>query len=140
MLANSSNKSLVHRERTRAVFILIALAGILPSALVLWFASLAVRNEQLAAAKAEEESHQVLLSQIKSDLIQGWNVLLAETDQRVDGLPPAVAFYETITSGSADGLVLISKDAHRVTYPLSASELAARNSREDLSAQLAGQF
>ena len=49
----------VRADRRRAIFFLIALAGLLPSALVLWFTSLAIRNEQLAAAKIEEEAHQV---------------------------------------------------------------------------------
>jgi two-component system, OmpR family, phosphate regulon sensor histidine kinase PhoR len=104
-------------DRSRAVFILIALAGVLPSALVLWFASLAIRSEQLATTQIEEEAHQVLLSQIKSDLVQRWNTLLGETDQRVASLSPEAAFYEAVTESGADGLIVLAGDSHRVAYP-----------------------
>jgi signal transduction histidine kinase len=108
----------IRTDRRRAVFILIALAGVLPSALVLWFTSLAIRNEQLAVAKVEEEAHQVLLNQIRSDLVRDWNTLLTEIDQRVASLPPAVAFYETVTGGATAGLIILAAgDMHRVIYP-----------------------
>jgi signal transduction histidine kinase len=164
MLDKRFNKSGVQSDRSRAVFILIALAGILPSALVWWFTSLAIRNEQLATAKIEEEAHQVLLKQIKSALIENWNTLLEETDQRVASLPPAVAFYDTVTGGGADGLIILAAgDTHRVAYPglprraeesnspsvtssaggvlgESEAQVAARNKDKDLNAQLASQF
>jgi signal transduction histidine kinase len=117
MLDSFFTKRRVQTDRSRAVFILIALAGVLPSALVLWFASLAIRSEQLATAQIEEEAHRVLLSQIKSDLVQRWNTLLEETDQRVASLPPEVAFYETVTGGGADGLIVLAGDTLRVAYP-----------------------
>jgi signal transduction histidine kinase len=119
MLDNVFKKgSRIQTDRSRAVFILIALAGLLPSALVLWFTSLAIRNEQLAAAKAAEEAHRVLLNQIRSDLVKKWDTLLKETDQRVASLPPAVAFYEAVTRGGTDGLIILTaSDAHRVAYP-----------------------
>ena len=138
MLDKFFNKGRVQTDRTRAVFILIAVAGILPSALVLWFTSVAIRNEQLATAKIEEEANRVLLNQIKSDLVRSWNTLIEKTDQKVAGLPPAAAFHETVTGGGADGLIILTAkevtakevtakevtagelttiDAHRVVYP-----------------------
>ena len=154
----------VRADRRRAIFILIALAGLLPSALVLWFTSLAIRNEQLAAAKIEEEAHQVLLSHIRSQLLLDWNTLLGGIDQRISSLPPAVAFYETVTGGGTDGLIiLVAGDMHRVTYPgvprradesnspsviLTASrvlgepksQLPARNRGKDFNTQLGSQL
>jgi signal transduction histidine kinase len=137
MLDSLFSKRRAQTDRSRAVFILIALAGVLPSALVLWFASLAIRNEQLATAQIEEEAHQVLLNQIKSDLVQRWNTLLEETDQRVANLPPEAAFYETVTGGGADALiVLTAEDAHRVAYP----GVPASNNGKDSNTRLASLF
>ncbi len=73
---NSVRAAPIRTDRRRAVFILIAMAGVLPSALVLWFTSVAIRNEQLAAATIEEEAHQVLLNQIQSELVNSWRSLL----------------------------------------------------------------
>jgi len=138
MLDSVFKNGRVQTDRRRAIFILIALAGVLPSALVLWFANLAIRNEQLAAARIAEEAQQVLLNQIKSDLVRRWNALLEKTDQRVANLPPAEAFYEAVTRGGTDGLiVLTAKEAHRLAYP----GLPRRaDERKDINTQLASQF
>jgi signal transduction histidine kinase len=164
MLDKLFKRSRNHADRSRAVFILIGLAGILPSALVLWFASLAIRNEQLATAQVEEKAQQLYLNQIKSDLVRGWNALLEKTDKRIASEPPAAAFYDSVTGGGADGLIIFeAKDTHRVTYPglprpadqsnsssvlLSASvvlsesdrQLPAREQAKNLESQLASQF
>jgi len=147
MLDSFFGKGRVQTDRSRAVFVLIALAGVLPSALVLWFASLAIRNEQLATAQIAEEAHQVLLNQIKSDLVQRWNSLLEETDQRIASLSPEAAFYETVTGGGADGLIVLTAgDTHRVAYPglpRRADETnspPADNKGKDSNTQLASQL
>ncbi|MGC3981849.1 MAG: HAMP domain-containing sensor histidine kinase [Steroidobacteraceae bacterium] len=164
MLKKFFSKSRIQTDRSRAVFVLIALAGVLPSALVLWFTSLAIRNEQLATARIAEESQQVLLRQIKSDLVSSWSTLLNEIDRRIASQPPAVAFYAAITEGGADGLIVFTgDDVRRVAYPglpkraddvssspmaLSASgvpgksenQLPARIKGDDFNSELASKF
>lgn len=143
MLDNLFNKggapaNRIRADRRRALFVLIAVAGVLPSALVLWFTSLAIRNEQFASARIAEEAQQVLLNQIQSDLVRRWNTLLEETDQRVARLRPATAFYETVTVGGADGLIILTaNDTHRVAYP-GLPKRAAES--KDINAKLASQF
>jgi signal transduction histidine kinase len=137
MLDSSYKPNRMRIDRGRSVFILIALAGILPSTLVLWFASLAVRNEQLATAKVEEEAQQVLLNQIKTNLLQSWNTQLGKVDQLVASLPPAAAFHEAVTAVGTDGLIILANDTHSVLYPGLPSRA---NESRDLDAQLASQF
>ena len=105
-------------ERTRIFLFLFLLAAVLPSALVLWFTSVAIRNEQLARRQLEFEARENHFEATLAGLQARWRQHLDSIVKRIVELPPALAFKEVVLSPDADGLIILAPDSSgQVLYP-----------------------
>ena len=103
-------------ERKQVFLVLIVFAAVLPSAIVLYFMNLALKNEQLASQQLQSAALSSYARQIQESLTTTINAIQLEIQAEVDSVSPALAFAGAIQNQFADGLIIYS-EGDELLYP-----------------------
>ena len=98
------------------VLLLLVVVVVVPTAGVLWFMTVAVRNERAAVRETLTAAYRSQLTGLQQQLQASWANKRAALVSIVAERPPAEAFAELVRAGVADSVVLYG-DGGEVRYP-----------------------
>ena len=84
------------------VLLLLMVVVLVPTACVLWFMNLAMRNERLAIRQQLEDVYRGHLLGAQADLDQHWAELLRQAEDLSSNAAPSKAFESIVARGLAD--------------------------------------
>jgi len=97
-------------QRTWPILLLLVAAVLIPTAGVLWFMGIAVRNERLTVRHKLQETYQAQLSEAADHLDRIWADRAAALADAAAGRSAAECFAELVRSGQCDSAVVRDTD------------------------------
>ena len=100
------------------VLLLLRVVVLVPTACVLWFMNLAMRNERLAIRQQLEDVYRGQLLDAQAELDQHWTELLSEAEDVSNDANPSKAFESIVSRGLADSAICYDSRG-AIAYPSS---------------------
>ena len=85
--------------------LLLLFVVVVPTIGVMWFVSVAMKNEQLASRQQLTDAYGAHLRNVQHQLDRDWADLLVRVESQREELTPAMLFAEVVTTGTADAIV-----------------------------------